>query len=65
MLKPTLTDYEIDSLASRFCLADGHAYHDPHPAFNEIIQNLGELWERTRRATIPADLPREFKANLI
>jgi aspartate/methionine/tyrosine aminotransferase len=49
----TLTDYEISSLSSKFCLADGHAYHDPHPAFARIISGLPDLWEQTARKTIP------------
>lgn len=49
----TLTDYEIDGLHKSYCLADGHAYQDLHPAFNEIIQNLPQIWQNAAEYTIP------------
>ena len=49
----TLTDFEIDGLHSHFCLADGHAYQDLHPAFAHIIQSLPQLWHNAADRTIP------------
>lgn len=49
----TLTDFEIDGLSSHYCLADGHAYQDLHPAFEKIIESLPAIWHNSATLTIP------------
>jgi len=49
----TLTDFEVAGLHSNFCLADGHAYQDLHPAFGKIVQSLPQLWHSAAEQSIP------------
>lgn len=49
----TLTDFEEAGLRSHFCLADGHAYQDLHPAFHNIIQSLPQIWHNAAEQSIP------------
>ena len=43
-MQETLTDFEMAGFHSQFCLADGHAYQDLHPAFDKIINSLPKIW---------------------
>ena len=49
----TLTDFEVAGLHSEFCLADGHAYQDLHPAFTNIVQSLPQIWHNSAEQSIP------------
>lgn len=49
----TLTDFEQAGLHSNFCLADGHAYQDLHPAFTHIIDSLPQIWHDASNYSIP------------
>ena len=49
----TLTDFEQAGLHSNFCLADGHAYQDLHPAFTQIVESLPQLWHDSASYSIP------------
>lgn len=49
----TLTDFEVAGLHSNYCLADGHAYQDMHPAFSHIVDSLPDLWRYASEQSIP------------
>lgn len=49
----TLTDFEVSGLHSNFCLADGHAYQDLHPAFSKIVRSLPQIWHDSAALSIP------------
>ncbi|WP_457792690.1 pyridoxal phosphate-dependent aminotransferase [Pseudomonas syringae] len=49
----TLTDVEWNAFALPANLADGHAYHDMHVAFMEIMKNLERIWSEADKITPP------------
>ncbi len=49
----TLTDFEVAGLNTHFCLADGHAYQDMHPAYTHILESLPKIWQQTSELSIP------------
>jgi aspartate/methionine/tyrosine aminotransferase len=49
----TLTDFEEAGLRTTFCLADGHAYQDLHPAFSKIVDSLPIIWNNAAQQSIP------------
>lgn len=56
----SLTDFEIVGLANDLNLADGHAYQDLPPAFNEIVTDLTALW-RVAEATPVPEAQKKFR----
>lgn len=56
----TLTDIESRALRSVYCLADGHAYQDMHPAHTSIVSELSSIWLKSELLNIP-DVEVNFK----
>ncbi len=49
----TLTHFERNALKLGINLADGHAYHELHQCFDDIIKNLSDIWFDSTKKQIP------------
>lgn len=56
----SLTAYEYIGMQSDCSFADGHAYHELSPRYDEVVRGLGSIWESSRGRKV-VDSEDEFK----